>query len=87
MNSSIACGAGGEFIDDAIHQSCQVLLSGEARFHACLDARDRGLGLVLLGHFASEQPAMHVLADQIRRRFPALVVWASTVERDPLTSA
>jgi len=84
---AIACGSGGEFIDDAIHQNCQVLLTGEARFHACLEARERGLGLVLLGHFASEQPAMRVLADQIRRRFPALVVWASTDERDPLTSA
>jgi dinuclear metal center YbgI/SA1388 family protein len=84
---AIACGSGGEFIDDALRQDCQVLLTGEARFHSGLEARERGLGLILLGHFASEQPAMHVLADQIRRRFPALVVWASTVERDPLTSA
>jgi len=83
---AIACGSGGEFIDDAICQNCQVLLTGEARFHACLEARERGLALVLLGHFASEQPAMRVLADQVRRRFPALLVWASTVERDPLTS-
>jgi hypothetical protein len=52
-----------------------------------MTSSERGLGLVMLGHFASEQPAMRVLADQIRRRFPALVVGASTVERDPLTSA
>jgi dinuclear metal center YbgI/SA1388 family protein len=84
---AIACGAGGEFIDDAIRQSCQVLVTGEARFHACLDARERGLALVLLGHFLSEQPAMRTLAEQIRRRFPALAVWASTAERDPLAWA
>ncbi len=83
---AIGCGAGAEFIDDAIRADCQVLLTGEARFHACLEARERGLGLILLGHFASEQPAMRILADQIRRRFPTLDVWASTVERDPLAS-
>jgi dinuclear metal center YbgI/SA1388 family protein len=81
---AIACGSGAEFIDDAIRQNCQLLLTGEAGFHACLDARERGLGLILLGHFLSEQPAMRALADQIRRRFPTLEVWASTLERDPL---
>jgi dinuclear metal center YbgI/SA1388 family protein len=84
---AIACGAGTEFIDDAVRQNCQVLVTGEARFHSCLEARERGLGLILLGHFASEQPAMRVMAEQIRRRFPALEVWASDVECDPLTSA
>jgi dinuclear metal center YbgI/SA1388 family protein len=84
---AIGCGAGAEFIDDAIRQNCQVLLTGEARFHACLEARERGLGLILLGHFASEQPAMPILADQIRRRFPTLTVWASTVESDPIRTA
>jgi dinuclear metal center YbgI/SA1388 family protein len=84
---AIGCGSGAEFLDDAIGQDCQVLLTGEARFHACLEARERGLALILLGHFASEQPAMHILADQIRKRFPALTVWASTVESDPIRMA
>jgi dinuclear metal center YbgI/SA1388 family protein len=84
---AIACGAGSEFLEDAFRQNCQVLLTGEARFHTCVEARERGFGLILLGHFSSEQPAMHRLAEQIRRRFPALEVWASTVERDPLGSA
>jgi dinuclear metal center YbgI/SA1388 family protein len=83
---AIACGSGGEFIEDALEQGCQVLLTGEARFHSCLEARERGLGLILLGHFASEQPAMKRLADQIRQRFPTLEVWSSTVESDPLSS-
>ena len=84
---AIGCGSGAEFLGDALRQNCQVLLTGEARFHACLEARERGLALILLGHFASEQPAMRVLADQIRKRFPALTVWASTVESDPVRSA
>lgn len=81
---AIACGSAAEFIDDALKNDCQVLLTGEVRFHACLEARDRGLALVLIGHFASERPAMLRLAEQIRGQFPSLDVWASAVESDPL---
>jgi dinuclear metal center YbgI/SA1388 family protein len=81
---AVACGSAAEFIDDAVKSDCQLLLTGEARFHACLEARDRGLALVLIGHFASERPAMLQLAEQIRGQFPSLDVWASVVESDPL---
>jgi dinuclear metal center YbgI/SA1388 family protein len=84
---AIACGSAAEFIDDACENNCQALLTGEARFHACLEARERGLALILIGHFASERPAMRRLAEQIRRRFPALDVWASMVETDPIARA
>jgi dinuclear metal center YbgI/SA1388 family protein len=82
----IACGSGGDFLEDAIQRGCQVLLTGEARFHSCLEARERGLALILLGHFASEQPAMQRLADQIQERFPTLEVRSSTVESDPIAT-
>jgi dinuclear metal center YbgI/SA1388 family protein len=84
---AIACGSAAEFIDDALQNNCQALLTGEARFHACLEARERGLALILIGHFASERPAMRILAEQIGSRFPALDVWASIVETDPIGRA
>jgi dinuclear metal center YbgI/SA1388 family protein len=84
---AIACGAAAEFMDDAIEHNCQALLTGEARFHACLEARERGVALILIGHFASERPAMSRLAEQIRGRFPTLEVWASTAESDPIERA
>ena len=40
---AIACGSAAEFIGDACENNCQALLTGEARFHACLEARERGL--------------------------------------------
>ncbi len=81
---AIACGSAAEFIDDAILKDCQVLVTGEARLHACLEARDRGLGLVLLGHFASERPGMVQLAHQVANQFPDLEVWPSEAESDPV---
>jgi dinuclear metal center YbgI/SA1388 family protein len=81
---AIACGSGSDFLNDALASGCDVLITGEARFHVCLEARERGLALILIGHFASERPAMRQLAEQIRANFPGLHVWASRVESDPV---
>lgn len=80
----IACGSAAEFLTDAHRAGCDVFLTGEARFHACLEARDLGTALVLAGHYATERPAVEVLAGRLAQRFPGLVAQASRVERDPL---
>jgi dinuclear metal center YbgI/SA1388 family protein len=81
---AIACGSAAEYLRDAARQNCQLLITGEARFHACLEARERGVALLLIGHYASERPAMERLAAQIGRQFPGLNVWPSEREKDPL---
>jgi putative NIF3 family GTP cyclohydrolase 1 type 2 len=81
---AIACGSGGEFLSAAIARNCDVLLTGEARFHTCLEARGVGIGLVLAGHYATERPAMEHLAAVIASEFPGVTAWASEVERDPV---
>ncbi|MBX3442481.1 MAG: Nif3-like dinuclear metal center hexameric protein [Planctomyces sp.] len=81
---AVACGAAAEFLEDAAARNCHVLVTGEARFHACLEARARGIALVLAGHYATERPGVEWLAEQIGRRFPPLTAWASRVETDPL---
>jgi dinuclear metal center YbgI/SA1388 family protein len=80
----IACGAAAEFLPDAARAGCQALITGEARFHACLEARERGVALILAGHYATERPAMERLAEILARRFPDLSVTASAAERDPI---
>ena len=80
----IACGSAAEFLSDAHHHHCQLLLTGEARFHACLEARSLGMALVLPGHFATERPAMERLAEMLAETFPTLTIWASDVESDPV---
>lgn len=80
----IACGSAAEFMADAKGQDCQVLLTGEARFHACLEARSADIALVLAGHYATERPALERLAKVLARRFGQLTVWASQTESDPV---
>ena len=81
---AVACGAAADFLPEAIAAGCDVLVTGEARFHAAIEARTQGVGLVLLGHYASERFGVEELAGVIAEQFPDLKVWASRAERDPL---
>jgi dinuclear metal center YbgI/SA1388 family protein len=81
---AIACGAGGEMLNDAVRARADVFLTGEMRFHDFLQARAEGLALVLPGHYASERCGIEDLAERLRSQFPQLYVWASERETDPV---
>lgn len=81
---AIGCGAADDFVGNAADAGADALLLGEARFHACLEARARGVGLILAGHYATERFAACILADRIARKFPELSVKASDKESDPI---
>ena len=80
----IACGAAAEYLRDAHRVGCQAFLTGEARFHSCLEARDLGMGMVLPGHYATERFSMETLSRRLKQIFPNLQVTPSEVERDPV---
>ena len=79
-----ACGSGGSFLAAAKRCGCDALITGEATFHACLDAESSGIGLGLLGHYWSERFAMEQLARQLSDLHPELTVWPSRCESDPI---
>jgi len=82
---AVACGAAADFLADAVTLGCDTFVTGEARFHAALDARTAGINLVLLGHYSSERPAVESLAKTLAAEFPELESSVSLSERDPLT--
>ncbi len=84
MRIAIACGSAAEFLPDAQQHGCDVLLTGEARFHACLEARTSGIAMVLAGHYATERPAVEQLADLLSQQFPEVNCCASEDESDPV---
>lgn len=83
-NVAVGCGSAGEFLSIARAKGCDCLLTGEARFHTALEAEATNISLVLAGHFASERFAVEALAKVLQEEFPAIEVWASTQEADPL---
>lgn len=80
----VACGSAGEFLPLAKAAGCDCLVTGEVRFHTCLEAEALGVQLVLAGHYASERFAVEELVPVLTQRFPSLTAWASRDERDPI---
>lgn len=80
----IACGSAAEFLRDAARADCQLFITGEARFHSALEAVSLGVNMVLVGHYASERPAVERLAETIGNALPQLKVWPSETESDPI---
>jgi dinuclear metal center YbgI/SA1388 family protein len=80
---AIACGAGGDFLMDAVWAKAEVLLTGETRFHDLLSAKAHGIALVLPGHYATERFAVEELATRLQEQFPDTQIWPSKSETDP----
>ncbi|WP_149497491.1 Nif3-like dinuclear metal center hexameric protein [Roseiconus lacunae] len=81
-----ACGSGGSFVSQAHRRGCELLITGEATFHQCLEAESLGVTLALLGHYYSERFAMEKLAEELSVEFAGLNIWASRQEHDPIRS-
>ena len=59
-------GAGTSAVGDAISAGADVLVTGDVRHHAALDALELGLALVDAGHHATEVAAMPAFAGRLR---------------------
>jgi dinuclear metal center YbgI/SA1388 family protein len=81
---AVACGSAGSFLPAARERSCDLLVTGETSFHTCLEAEATDIALLLPGHYPSERFAVEILAEVLSDQFPAIEVWASRDEADPL---
>ncbi len=80
----IGCGSAGEFLATAAERGCDGFVTGEMRFHDCLHAQALGIGVILLGHYASERFAVEELATVLANQFSDCQVWPSRQESDPI---
>ena len=66
---AVSPGAGESRIAAAAEAGCDVLVSGDISHHRVVEAADRGLSIVDVGHAASEGPGMRVLEDLVNDLF------------------
>lgn len=76
-------GAGGSYLQDAIDLGADCLVTGEAAHHIALLAQEKGVGLVVTGHWGTEQMIADVLAARIAKQFPQLTVAHAETDTDP----
>jgi len=80
---AICTGAGGDFTELARRTGADLYLTGEVKHHQALLARDHGPVIIDAGHFATERPAVALLADYLTAEFPGLTVIRAE-ETDPI---
>ena len=76
-------GAGGSYLQEAIDVGADCLVTGEAAHHIALLARQKGVGLVVAGHWGTEHGIADVLAAHIASSFPQLTVRHAAADCDP----
>ena len=86
----ICGGAGSEFISKAKFFGAQAFVTGDLKYHEAQSAVENKIHVVDAGHFATEFPIVHVLAENLREEFEKLSykikIAEDTISRDVFTS-
>jgi len=68
---AVCGGAGGEFAGE-VAGLADAYVTGEAKHHELLLARQLGLTMAVAGHFETENPVIAPLAQRLSERFPQI---------------
>jgi dinuclear metal center YbgI/SA1388 family protein len=79
---AVAPGAGESRIGAAAAAGCDVLVTGDISHHRAVEATDRGLSIVDVGHAASERPGMRRLHDLVAEICGPVVDGAHALTRE-----
>lgn len=73
-NVCICPGSGMEYVKNAGDMGCDTFVTGDVKYHGALDAKESGINVVDLGHFATEQIAITPLAERLSRELPDISI-------------
>lgn len=71
---AVCGGAGAGLIEDAISNECDLIVTGDVKYHDGMDLANEGIIIVDAGHFASENHVIFMLEDEIKKMFDGKVL-------------
>ena len=80
---AICSGSGSDLALLAADRGVDLFITGEIRYHSALEAKDRGLAILELGHQASEEPVVDFLVGYLRERLPTTIAVEAFHEQEP----
>ena len=83
---AVCGGAGGSFLQAALADGCQALVTGDVKHDVFLEALHRGITLVDAGHFGTEQHVVPYLAQLAARGAGEAPVAIARSNTDPSTT-
>jgi len=84
---AVVPGSGASLLTMAIEAGCTLMVTGEAKHHDVLHAREMNCDMILLGHTNSERGFMPHFAKQLQPHVPNVRLLVSKRDRHPLHSA
>ncbi|MBF0258538.1 MAG: Nif3-like dinuclear metal center hexameric protein [Desulfamplus sp.] len=63
---ALCTGSGGSLLRDFLRSGTDVYITGDIKYHEAREIEQAGLGLIDLGHFASEQIAVELLSEKLK---------------------
>ncbi len=89
MEAALCTGSGSGLMPEVLASGAQAYISGDLRYHDARDAEAANLGLIDIGHFASEHLMVDMLAKRLRQlirlRGLSVRVEPFALETDPFT--
>ena len=89
MRVAVCSGSGSSLMSAFISSGAQVYISGDLRYHDAREVEAADLGLIDIGHFASEYIVIETLANRLTKVLTAndmdVKVEACKLEKDPFT--
>ncbi|MBF0377106.1 MAG: Nif3-like dinuclear metal center hexameric protein [Desulfamplus sp.] len=65
---ALCSGSGGSLIKDFFKSGADVYVTGDIKYHEAREIEEAGLGLIDIGHFASEQIAVDILCNKLKNK-------------------
>ena len=83
---ALVAGSAGRLPLDNAKKAYDCVLTGELKHHEMLAYQAAGIGVVLLGHSASERPVLGYVAQRLKAALPTLETMVSQADRDPVVA-
>ena len=84
---AVVPGSGASLLTMAIEAGCTLMVTGEAKHHDVIQAREMNCDIILLGHTNSERGFLPHFAKQLQPHVPQVRLLVSKRDRHPLHSA
>ena len=74
----VSSGAGAEELFTALNHNCDLFLTGEMKHHLYIEALQKDIAVVEVGHFKSENIVITPLMEKLQQEFPNIVFKKTT---------
>ena len=84
----LCTGAGGDTMDAAIRNGCDLFITGDVRHHEAQKAREKGICLIDAGHYGTEKIFAVNFADKLRKNIGSKIqIIESEINTNPFKNA